>query len=173
MSSSGVTHVKRPRYSPEFWLACGDPGCFAGLPHTWLRRVLPQVISTWGSNSPPHPDTQISANNRIRSYSRVCHPTGYMLFQPSHHKQGSFPLLRAKFQSWALQSLRRHRRGWSSRPKRTSLRRLASQKRRCVAQLSAWSVASGGAFMLQLSRTEQSRASTNEFYQSRTSLSIP
>ena len=58
-----IIYVKRPGGSPEFWLTevktCGDPGCFTGPPHAWLRRVLPRVTSTWGTKSPLHRDTQI------------------------------------------------------------------------------------------------------------------
>ena len=35
------------------------------------------------------------------SYSEVCHSTLYMLSQSFHHKQDSFPLLRAKFQNFS------------------------------------------------------------------------
>ena len=83
MSSSGITHIKRPRDSPEFWLteakACGDPGCFTGPPHTWLRRVFPQVISTWGSKSSLHCDTQISAKNRIRMLLAIARSSKFVI----------------------------------------------------------------------------------------------
>ena len=68
-----IRHIFKRNYSrqktsrfPTEAKACGDPGCFTGPPHTWLGWVLPQVISTWGSKSSPHRDTQISAKNRIR-----------------------------------------------------------------------------------------------------------
>ena len=80
MSSSGIAGVKIPRDCPEFWLTeakvCGDPGCFTGPPHTWLRWVLPHITSTWGSKSSKHRDTQVSAKNRIRMLLAIVRNNG-------------------------------------------------------------------------------------------------
>ena len=96
-SPSGITHVKRPRDSPEFWLteakACCDPGYFMGPPHTWLRWPLPLVISSWGLKSSPHRDTQISAKNKIRMLPAIARSTKqpYVLLDNLLHSYNNIP----------------------------------------------------------------------------------
>ena len=96
-SPSGITYVKRPRDSPEFWLteakACCDPGYFVWLPNTWLRWPLPLVISSWGLKSSPHRDTQISAKNKIRMLPAIARSIKqpYVLLDNLLHSYNNIP----------------------------------------------------------------------------------